>query len=147
MASILDDIYDVHGTLDELRLFTHAIGRWDISAADELPPYMRICYEALLGVYVEMEDEMEKQGESYRLQYAKKEMIKLVRAYMEEAEWCYSKYIPTMDEYMKLALVSGAYMMLATTSLVGMRDIPITKSDFDWITNHQFYKPRPLFVD
>nr|UYW66144.1 delta-cadinene synthase [Salvia pomifera] len=134
MISILDDIYDVYGTLDELRRLTDAIRRWDISVADELPPYMRICYEALLGVYAEMEVEMAKRGQSYRLQYAKKEMIKLMAAYMEEAEWCYSKYVPTMKEYMKLALVSGAYMMLATSSLVGMED-PITKHDFDWITN------------
>lgn len=62
------------------------------------------------------------------------QMIKLVTAYMEEAKWCYSKYIPRMEEYMKLALVSGAYMMLATTSLVGMGD-PITEHDFNWITN------------
>ncbi|XP_057781644.1 (-)-germacrene D synthase-like isoform X2 [Salvia miltiorrhiza] len=114
----------------------HHITRWNISAADEfqLPPYIRICYEALLGVYEEMEIEMAKRGESYRLQYAKKEMIKLITAYMKEAEWCYSNYVPTMEEYMKLALVSGAYMMLSTTSLVGMRD-PITKTDFDWITS------------
>nr|QBA83619.1 terpene synthase [Mentha x piperita] len=134
MASILDDIYDVYGSLDELRHFTDAIQRWDIVGAEELPPYMRICYEALLGVYAEMEDEMVKQGQSYRIVYAKQEMIKLVRAYMEEAEWCYSKYIPRMDEYMKLALVSGAYMMLSTTSLVGMMEEPISVHDFDWIT-------------
>ncbi|XP_047977602.1 (-)-germacrene D synthase-like [Salvia hispanica] len=139
LTSIIDDIYDVYGTLDELRLFTHAIRGWDISAVAELPPYMRICYEALLGIYSEMEDEMGKRGQSYRLQYARKEMIKLAGVYMEEAEWCYSKHVPTMDEYMKFALVSGAYMMLSTTSLVGMGD-PITQDDFDWVTN------EPLIV-
>ncbi|KAL1544183.1 Trehalose-6-P synthase/phosphatase complex synthase subunit [Salvia divinorum] len=133
LTSIIDDIYDVYGTLDELRRFTHAIQGWDIRTAADLPPYMRICYEALLGVYSEMEDEMSKRGQSYRLQYAKKEMIKLTGAYMKEAEWCYNKHVPTMDEYMKLALVSGAYMMLSTTSLVGMGD-PITQDDLDWIT-------------
>nr|E2E2N8.1 RecName: Full=(-)-germacrene D synthase; AltName: Full=Terpene synthase 3; Short=OvTPS3 [Origanum vulgare]ADK73619.1 terpene synthase 3 [Origanum vulgare] len=135
MTSILDDIYDVYGSLDELRRLTHAIQRWDISVGDELPPYMRICYEALLGVYSEMEDEMAKKGQSYRLLYARQEMIKLVMAYMVEAEWCFSKYFPTMEEYMKQALVSGAYMMLSTTSLVGMEDLNITKHDFDWITS------------
>lgn len=48
--------------------------RWDISGAEELPPYMRICYEALLGVYAEMEDEVVKQGQSYRIVYAKQEV-------------------------------------------------------------------------
>ncbi|XP_057781642.1 (-)-germacrene D synthase-like [Salvia miltiorrhiza] len=136
MTSILDDIYDVKGTLDELRRFTHAIRRLDISAADEfeLPPYMRSAYEALLGVYAEMEDEMLKQGESYRVQYAKNEMIKLTEVYMEEAEWCYSKYIPTMDEYMKVSALSGGHVVLSTTSLVGMREA-LTQQDFEWITN------------
>lgn len=63
------------------------------------------------------------------------QMIKLVMAYMVEAEWCFSKYFPTMEEYMKQALVSGAYMMLSTTSLVGMEDPNISKHDFDWITS------------
>nr|Q5SBP6.1 RecName: Full=Germacrene-D synthase; AltName: Full=(-)-germacrene D synthase [Ocimum basilicum]AAV63786.1 germacrene D synthase [Ocimum basilicum] len=135
MTSIIDDIYDVHGTLEELQRFTDAIRSWDIRAIDELPPYMRLCYEALLGMYAEMENEMVKQNQSYRIEYARQEMIKLVTTYMEEAKWCYSKYIPNMDEYMKLALVSGAYMMLATTSLVGILGDPITKQDFDWITN------------
>ncbi|KAH6778753.1 hypothetical protein C2S52_009990 [Perilla frutescens var. hirtella] len=132
MTSILDDIYDVHGTLDELRRFTEAIPSWDISAVDGLPEYMRTCFEALLGVYDEMEDEMLKQGKLYRVQYAKQEMVKLVKAYMGEAEWCYSKYVPTTDEYMKQATISAGYMMLEITSFVGMGDA-ITKHDFDWM--------------
>lgn len=47
---------------------------WDISAFDELPEYMKIYYEALLGVYAEMEDELGKRGQSYRVQYAKQEV-------------------------------------------------------------------------
>ncbi|KAH6836576.1 hypothetical protein C2S53_005195 [Perilla frutescens var. hirtella] len=134
ITTILDDIYDVHGTLDELKRFTEAIESWDISVVEELPPYMRTCYEALLGVYADMEDEMAEQGKSYRVQYAIHEMKKLLKSYMDEAEWCYGKYIPTMDEYMKLGVVSSTHMMLATTSLVGMRD-PITQLDFHWITH------------
>ncbi|KAH6814579.1 hypothetical protein C2S51_023597 [Perilla frutescens var. frutescens] len=134
MTAILDDLYDVHGTLDELKRFTEAIESWDISVVEELPPYMRTCYEALLGVYADMEDEMAEQDKSYRVQYAIHEMKKLLKSYMDEAEWCYGKYIPTMDEYMKLGLISSTHMMLATTSLVGMGN-PITQLHFHWITN------------
>ncbi|XP_039119066.1 (3S,6E)-nerolidol synthase 1-like isoform X2 [Dioscorea cayenensis subsp. rotundata] len=38
---IIDDIFDVYGTLDELSLFTQAINKWDISAIDNLPNYMK----------------------------------------------------------------------------------------------------------
>ncbi|RVW37342.1 (-)-germacrene D synthase [Vitis vinifera] len=71
MTSIIDDIYDVYGTLEELELFTEAVERWDISAIDQLPEYMRVCYQALLYVYSEIEEEMAKEGRSYRLYYAK----------------------------------------------------------------------------
>ncbi|KAI3456994.1 hypothetical protein Pfo_013657 [Paulownia fortunei] len=139
MTSIIDDIYDIYGTLDDLQLFTNVIQSWDANALEQLPPYMRICYEALLDVYVEIEDEMEKIGGSYRVQYVKEEMKKLVRAYFEEAKWLYSKYMPKMEEYMKVALVSGGFVILSTTSLVGMGNL-VTKEDFDWVSS------EPLIV-
>ncbi|RVW94769.1 (-)-germacrene D synthase [Vitis vinifera] len=80
MTSVIDDIYDVYGTLEELKLFTEAVERWDISAIDQLPEYMRVCYRALLDVYSEIEEEMAKEGRSYRLYYAK-EAVRLVCAY------------------------------------------------------------------
>ncbi|KAL0353563.1 UNVERIFIED_CONTAM: Beta-caryophyllene synthase [Sesamum angustifolium] len=139
MTSILDDIYDVYGTLDDLQLFTDLIQRWDVNNLEQLPSYMRICSEALSDVYIEMENELEKIDESYRVQYAKEEMKKMVRAYLEEAKWCYNKNMPTMEEYMKVAIVTSTYMMLLTTSLVGMENL-VTKKDFDWITS------EPLLV-
>ncbi|KAL8470076.1 hypothetical protein ACS0TY_032807 [Phlomoides rotata] len=132
MAAVLDDIYDVHGTLDELQLFTNILQSWDIEAVDQLPPYMRIFYKALLDVYVEMEA-MVDAGESYRVQYAKEEMKKLGISYLEEAEWNYSKYMPTMEEYMKVSLVSCGYVMMTITSLVGIKQV--TKQEFDWVLN------------
>nr|CAN68620.1 hypothetical protein VITISV_013313 [Vitis vinifera] len=137
MTSIIDDIYDVYGTLEELELFTEAVERWDISAIDQLPEYMRVCYQALLYVYSEIEEEMAKEGRSYRLYYAKEAMKNQVRAYYEEAKWLQVQQIPTMEEYMPVALVTSAYSMLATTSFVGMGDA-VTKESFDWI----FSKPK-----
>ncbi|XP_011090538.1 germacrene-D synthase-like [Sesamum indicum] len=139
LTSVIDDIYDVYGTLDDLQLFTDVVQRWDVNDPEQLPPYIRICYKALIDAYLEMEAEVESGGGSYRVQYAKEEMKKLVRAYLEEAKWVYSKYMPTTKEYMKVALVSGAYMMLSTTSLVGMGNL-VTKEDFDWVTS------EPLIV-
>ncbi|KAL4619300.1 hypothetical protein ACB092_06G069100 [Castanea dentata] len=87
MTSTIDDIYDVYGTLEEVELFTKAVERWDISAIDQLSEYMKVCYQALLDVYYEMEEKI---------------------------------------------VVTSAYSMLATTSLVGMGDI-VTKDSFEWL--------------
>ncbi|XP_040987076.1 (-)-germacrene D synthase-like [Juglans microcarpa x Juglans regia] len=131
MTSVIDDIYDVYGSIEELDLFTEAIERWDMSAADKLPEYMKMSYQALLDVYTEMEQNLGKE-KSYRVHYAIEAMKNQVRAYHHEAKWFHQKYIPTMDEYMPLALVTSAYAMLATTSLVGMGEI-VTKDSFEWL--------------
>ena len=55
-----------------------------------------------------------------------------VRAYFDEAKWFHKKYIPTMDEYMEIALATSGYSLLATTSLVGMGDI-VTNDCFEWV--------------
>ncbi|KAL3849360.1 hypothetical protein ACJIZ3_011242 [Penstemon smallii] len=135
MTSILDDIYDVEGTLDDLPLFTEAIQRWDGRAIDQLPPYMRVCYQALLDVYAEMEEEMEKVGRSYGVHYAKEEMKKLACLYYEEAKWWFNKSKPTAEEYLNVAILSSGYPMLSAAALVGMVGDVITKEDFEWITN------------
>nr|E2E2N5.1 RecName: Full=(E)-beta-caryophyllene synthase; AltName: Full=Alpha-humulene synthase; AltName: Full=Terpene synthase 6; Short=OvTPS6 [Origanum vulgare]ADK73616.1 terpene synthase 6 [Origanum vulgare] len=134
MASVLDDIYDVYGTLDELTLFTSFVRRWDISGIDELPTYMRIYLRALFDVYVEMEEEMGKIGKSYAIEYAKEEMKRLAEVYFQEAQWFFSKYKPTMQEYMKVALLSSGYMMMTINSLAVIKD-PITKKEFDWVVS------------
>ncbi|XP_059444040.1 (-)-germacrene D synthase-like isoform X2 [Corylus avellana] len=131
MTSIIDDIYDVYGTLEELELFTEAIERWDIGVIDQLPEYMKVCYRALLDVYSEMDQNI-GEGRSYRTRYAREAMKNQVRAYFHEAKWFHKKHIPTMDEYMRIALVTTGYNMLATTSLVGMGDV-VTKEAFEWL--------------
>nr|GMD80415.1 (-)-germacrene D synthase-like [Ipomoea batatas] len=114
--------------------------RWDAGVVNELPEYMRVCYVALLEVYAEMEKELAVKGESYRISYAKSEMKKLVGAYFDEAKWFHNRCTPKFEEYMKVALVSCAYMMLSTTSLVGMHEDFVTKEALDWMSK------EPLIV-
>ncbi|KAL6315912.1 hypothetical protein AAG906_013260 [Vitis piasezkii] len=124
MTSILDDIHDDH----------YFIFRWDINSIDQLPEYMKLCYGALLDVYKEIEEEMEKEGNQYRAHYAKEVMKNQVRAYFAEAKWLHEEHVPTFEEYMRVALVSSGYCMLATTSFVGMGEIA-TNEAFDWVTS------------
>ncbi|GFZ06550.1 terpenoid cyclases/Protein prenyltransferases superfamily protein [Actinidia rufa] len=140
MFSIIDDIYDAYGTLEELALFTDAIERWEISSLDQLPEYMKLCYRSLLDVYSTIDEEMAKQGGSYRVDYAKSEMKNLVRGYIEEAKWFHQGYVPSMEEYMQVGLLTCGYKMLATVSYVGMGELA-TKEAFDWVSSF------PLIVE
>ncbi|KAH9743950.1 alpha-humulene/(-)-(E)-beta-caryophyllene synthase [Citrus sinensis] len=115
------------------------ISRWDINAIDQLPEYMKLCYGALIDVYSEAEKDLASQGKLYRLHYAKEAMKNLVKHYLFEAKWCHQSYVPTVDEYMAVALVTSASLMLSTISFVGMGDI-VTKESFEWL----FSNPRSI---
>ncbi|GMP35666.1 hypothetical protein CsSME_00008028 [Camellia sinensis var. sinensis] len=84
LTSIIDDICDVYGTLEELVLFTDAVERWETSALDQLPEYVKPCYQALLDFYNMMDDEMAKQGRLYCVDYAKSMRKFFVKSYFEE---------------------------------------------------------------
>ncbi|KAG6511785.1 hypothetical protein ZIOFF_029862 [Zingiber officinale] len=55
---VIDDIYDVYGTLDELQSFTDVVDsefccKWDLTAMDKLPEYMKLCFFALFNMVYE----------------------------------------------------------------------------------------------
>ncbi|KAG8386209.1 hypothetical protein BUALT_Bualt03G0125200 [Buddleja alternifolia] len=132
MITVVDDIYDRYGSMDDLHLFTDAAERWDYNCLDNLPAYMRHCYKALLDFYAEIEDKNVKVGISYPVQYAKEEMKKMIKGYYEEAKWYYNDYIPTTEEYMKVSFVTGGPLITTTASLAGMGNL-VSKEDFDWV--------------
>ncbi|GAU51665.1 hypothetical protein TSUD_268680 [Trifolium subterraneum] len=47
---VIDDIYDIHATFEELKPFTTAFHRWDAKEIEELPEYMKICFNALQDI-------------------------------------------------------------------------------------------------
>ncbi|KAL1819424.1 hypothetical protein DCAR_0415690 [Daucus carota subsp. sativus] len=137
----LDDIYDVYGTVEELVIFTDAIERWDLSAADQLPEYMRYFYGVLLDTFTEIEEDLKKAGiPLYRVDYAKKVMKQLTRSYHYEAKCFYKGYVPTVEEYMDHALITAALIYFGTSSFVGITGDLVTKQSLDWISNN------PLFI-
>ncbi|XP_071902768.1 (-)-germacrene D synthase-like [Coffea arabica] len=134
MATVIDDVYDAYGTYKELEIFTEAIERWDVGCIKQLPDYMKICYQTLLDVFAEIEQEMAKKGRSYQSYYTKEAMKMLVRAYFVEAKWLHQGYIPTLEEYMKNGVPSSGYPTLTIISFLGMGDI-VKKEAFDWALN------------
>ncbi|XP_048141828.1 (-)-germacrene D synthase-like [Rhodamnia argentea] len=132
ILTIIDDIYDVYGTLEELELFTEAIERWDFDAKDGLPEYMQACSKIILDFYDEIGHEVIRKGRSYRLFYAKEAMKRQVRAYLAEAKWFHQSHVPTMEEYMPIAGASIGLEIASVMSFMGMGDV-VTSDAFDWL--------------
>ncbi|KAG5625401.1 hypothetical protein H5410_010619 [Solanum commersonii] len=115
--AIVDDIYDVYGTLDELELFTHAIQRWDTKAMENLPDYMKVCYLALINTTNEVAYEI----------YAN-------HTY-QEARWYYNGYKPSLEEYIDNGWISIAVPMVLVHALFLVTN-QITKEALDSLTNY-----------
>ncbi|KAB5515961.1 hypothetical protein DKX38_026609 [Salix brachista] len=88
-VTIIDDIYDVYGTLDE----------WDVFVVDDLPDYMKLCFLALYNTINEIAyDNLKEKGENI-LPYLTKAWADLCNAFLQEAKWLYNKSTPTFDDY------------------------------------------------
>ncbi|KAD4384386.1 hypothetical protein E3N88_24554 [Mikania micrantha] len=119
LITIIDDVYDVYGTLDELQQFTEAIDRWDINVIEELPDYMKICFLGFYNTINEISYDILTNTGHYILPYFKKSWADLCKAYLVEARWYYNGYTPTFQEYLDNACVSisgGVILMHAKFS-------------------------------
>ncbi|KAI3676750.1 hypothetical protein L1987_86363 [Smallanthus sonchifolius] len=77
---IIDDIFDIYGTLNELTLLTEAINMWDTNIIEQLPYYIKSSFLA---------------------------WATLCDAFLVEAKWFASGHIPKSEEYLKNGIVSS----------------------------------------
>ncbi|KAK7312917.1 hypothetical protein VNO77_37162 [Canavalia gladiata] len=73
------------------------------------------------------------EGKACCIKYAKKEMKRLVQAYITEARWFHCNHTPTMEEYMQVATISCGFSLLTTISFIGMEDT--TEEIYIWATS------------
>lgn len=71
LVLVLDDIYDAYGTIEELRLLTDAINRWEISAMEQLPEYIKPLYKIILNALTEVQKQLPKEGRENRVKASK----------------------------------------------------------------------------
>ncbi|KAH9727538.1 TPS27 [Citrus sinensis] len=113
LVTVIDDIYDIYGTLDELDLFTYAVERWDINfAIKQLPDYMKICFFALYNFW-----------------------LGLLQAFLVEAKWYHNKYAPTLEEYLKNAALSISGPLITITAYISATN-PIIEKELEYLESN-----------
>ncbi|KAF7148595.1 hypothetical protein RHSIM_Rhsim03G0006700 [Rhododendron simsii] len=135
LITVVDDVYDVYGTLDELEIFTNAIERWDISAMEQLPDYMKICFLAVFNSINEMGYETLTEQDVHIIPHLQKSWTDMCKAYLKEAKWYYSGYKPTLEEYMSNAWISIAAPTMLTHAYFLCTN-PINMEGLDWLVEY-----------
>ncbi|WVZ95781.1 hypothetical protein U9M48_041504 [Paspalum notatum var. saurae] len=132
-VTMMDDIYDSYGSEEECEIFTKCIESWDTKGAHDLPECMKIALEKILDSYQTIAN-MLNQEEKYRMPYLRYFIEKQARSYNTEVQMRQEGYIPkSIEEHLKLSLITGGCPILACASFVGMHDMA-TKDCFDWVS-------------
>ncbi|KAL0365206.1 UNVERIFIED_CONTAM: (-)-alpha-terpineol synthase [Sesamum angustifolium] len=114
LITVIDDIFDVYGTSKNYNSSTTLF-----KAIHQLPNYMQICYMALYNFINETAYEVLKQQGRLIIPHLRKSWEDLCRTYLQEAEWYFTGYTPTLEEYMNNAWISiSAPLTLSHTYFV-----------------------------
>ncbi|XP_074298487.1 alpha-farnesene synthase-like [Silene latifolia] len=114
---VIDDLYDIYGSLEELKSFTKAVERWDSEELQQLPECIKICFEALRTTTAEIADEIQKENDCGDISfYLITAWADFCKALLSEALWYNTNYIPSVEEYMEYARItsSGPLLSLVT---------------------------------
>ncbi|KEH34358.1 (3S)-linalool/(E)-nerolidol/(E,E)-geranyl linalool synthase [Medicago truncatula] len=129
---VIDDIFDVHGTLDQLTIFTDAINRWEITGTEQLPNFMKISLNALYEITSNFADMVYKKHGFNPIDTLKKSWIRLLNAFMEEAHWLNSGHLPRAEDYLNNGIVStGVHVVLVHAFFLLDHVHGITKETID----------------
>ncbi|KAI4979226.1 hypothetical protein ZWY2020_015979 [Hordeum vulgare] len=110
---IVDDIFDLVATQEELSLFNEAVKTWDLAAADSLPNYMISCYKALYTITNDIADMARKEHGANPINHLKKAWATLFDGFMIEGKWLSTNRVPTSDDYLRNGIItSGAPLVL-----------------------------------
>ncbi|KAK1408564.1 hypothetical protein QVD17_40445 [Tagetes erecta] len=132
---VLDDTCDAYATIEEIRLLTDAITRWDIGAMSQIPEYIRPFYKILLDEYAELEKQLTKEGHASRVIASKQAFKDIARGYLKEAEWTNKGCVASFPEYMKNGLITSAHNVISKSALVGMGEV-VSEDALAWYASH-----------
>ncbi|PVH65530.1 hypothetical protein PAHAL_1G016900 [Panicum hallii] len=114
LVYVVDDIFDLVGTPEELSLFTQAIRMWNTAAADSLPSGMRPCYKAIYTTTNEIADMVEEEHGFNPVNHLRNAWAVLFDGFMVEARWLATDQAPTAEDYLRNgAVTSGVPLTFA----------------------------------
>nr|QYL01200.1 terpene synthase 10 [Stevia rebaudiana] len=114
LITVIDDVYDVYGSLDELEIFTDAVKRWDVDAIEHMPTYLQLGFISLHNMVTEIGSKtLIRQAEDI-IPILVKVWGELFEAFLVEAKWTHDKFIPKFEDYLDNAWRSVSGVVILT---------------------------------
>ncbi|KAJ8616328.1 hypothetical protein MRB53_035700 [Persea americana] len=114
LLTIIDDFFDVQGSMDELTRFTDAVERWD---GEGIHGVGKVLFNALNDFITSTAMQaFPIQGRDVT-EHLRDIWCQVIRSWLQEAEWSRKDYRPLIDEYLRVATVSIAAQTVVIPSL------------------------------
>ncbi|KAL3503768.1 hypothetical protein ACH5RR_038217 [Cinchona calisaya] len=140
LTTVVDDFFDVGGSLEELKKLIELVEKWDVNVSDDCcSEPVQIIFFALRSTILEIGDKAFKWQARSVTNHIIEIWLDLLNSMLREAEWARDASVPTLDEYMTNGYVSFALgpIILPALYLVGpkLSEEIVKESEF-----HSLYK-------
>ncbi|KAJ8549691.1 hypothetical protein K7X08_033398 [Anisodus acutangulus] len=119
---VIDDVYDIYGSLKDLEIFTNAVVRWDPKEVEQLPSCMKICFWKLYDTTNDVALAIQEQ-KGWKLPvstYLQKVWAEFCKALLVEAKWDQKGYTPSFSDYLDNGWKSSGGTVLSLHVLLGL---------------------------
>ncbi|KAK4711354.1 hypothetical protein R3W88_005867 [Solanum pinnatisectum] len=123
---IIDDVYDIYGTLADVQQVTVAIEKWDPEEVQRLPKSIQICFRAvhdtmadILLFVISVEIQRQKGGPSV-IPHLKQVWVNFCTALLVEATSYHNGHIPTLEDYLHNGWTSSSGPLLSLHVIFGL---------------------------
>ncbi|KAK4491965.1 hypothetical protein RD792_002749 [Penstemon davidsonii] len=121
LVLIIDDVYDLYGSNQELEQLTSAIERWDTRDIQEFPEPIKRCFWALYDTVNDMDLEIQRvKGWNSVLSHLKKVWTNFCKALLVEATWYHTGCTPSFREHLDNGWTSSSGYVLSLYILFGV---------------------------
>ncbi|KAI3688489.1 hypothetical protein L2E82_46104 [Cichorium intybus] len=124
LTVILDDFFDVEGSMDELVNLVQCVEKWYVNVDDDCcSEKVRIIFLALKDLVKWIGDRAAKHQDRSVTSHLIAIWLDLIRRELREAVWSRDKLVPTMDEYIENGYVTVALgpIVLPTLYFLGLK--------------------------
>ncbi|WOL15867.1 hypothetical protein Cni_G24648 [Canna indica] len=109
LTTVVDDLFDVAGSREELENFVSLVEKWDVNWEKEASSeQVKIIFSTLFNTINDLAAKATATQKRSTIHHVVDIWISMVKTMMLEAEWRFDKQVPPLEEYMPVAYISFA---------------------------------------
>ncbi|KAL6842182.1 hypothetical protein ACP4OV_028161 [Aristida adscensionis] len=128
-----DDTFDNYGIWEELLPFANVMQRWDMKEVDQLGECYSDYARFMFGTMIEIENALPEDIARRNVNVIRDIINKVCKGYVTEISWRDSKYIPPLEEHLRVTLITCFYWGINCAAFVVFEE-NVTEEILNWMS-------------